>query len=57
MGFTAKSPRWAISYKFKAEQVTTRLNKITYQVGRTGAIKFQPILNKITYQISCKIRY
>ena len=39
MGFTAKSPRWAISYKFKTEQVSTRLNEITYQVGRTGAIR------------------
>ena len=38
MSFTSKTPRWAISYKFKAEQVFTRLNKISYQVGRTGAI-------------------
>ncbi|HTH54517.1 MAG TPA: NAD-dependent DNA ligase LigA [Cyclobacteriaceae bacterium] len=38
LGFTAKSPRWAISFKYKAESVSTRLNGITYQVGRTGAV-------------------
>lgn len=43
IGFTAKSPRWAISYKFKAEQVSTRLEGITYQVGRTGAVT--PVAN------------
>lgn len=38
LGFTAKSPRWAIAYKYKAESVSTRLKGITYQVGRTGAV-------------------
>ena len=43
LGFTAKSPRWAISYKYKAAEVETILEKVTYQVGRTGAVT--PVAN------------
>ncbi|MNK12361.1 DNA ligase [compost metagenome] len=50
LGFTAKSPRWAISYKYKAQEVETILEKVTYQVGRTGAVT--PVANLKPVQLA-----
>lgn len=50
LGYTAKSPRWAMAYKFKSEQVSTQLKSISYQVGRTGAIT--PVANLVPVQLA-----
>ena len=50
LGYTAKSPRWAIAYKFKAERVCTRLDEVTFQVGRTGAVT--PVANMDPVQLA-----